>query len=239
MVAATDMATVVAEFAADPTRTSFELPHMTTGQRKSTKKLLEQYPDLKCESYGFGPERQLHLFKKQATEEESEARDKACDLPTQAPVMPSMDKQLQVRNTFIHFEKSVDERAVQSMPHGMFKQSLLTEKQSLLTETSLEAMGYHTPTTGCNTPTSASEADAELRALPVEEGEDEKDMALVAGALVVVHGLVKVPEFNGKTAVIQGWDDDTGRYNILLASSGNCQQAKIKEENLRVVLPCP
>jgi hypothetical protein len=247
MVAVTDIAVVVAEFAADPMRTSLELAHMTTGQRKSTKKMLEQYPDLKCESYGFGAERQLHLFKKQADlgsspvceEESSEAADRACDLPTTAPVLPSMDKQFQVRNTFIHFENSVDERAVQSMPHGMFKQSLLTEKQSLLTETSPEAMGYDTPSTGCNTPTSVSELDAELRTLPVDEGQDEKDLALVTGALVVVHGLVKVPEFNGKTAVVQGWDEETGRYNILLASSGNCQQAKIKEENLRVVCACP
>merc|ERR1712023_296710 len=119
------------------------------------------------------------------------------------------------------------------MPHGMFKKCLLAEQPH-----SQEAVGYATPTTCCNTPTSASEVEAELRLLPVvDEGQDSKQLALVTGALAVVHGLVKVPAFNGKTAVVQGWDEVTGRYDILLALSGNCQQAKIKEENLRVVAP--
>jgi len=54
---------LIAEFLADEVRSSLELPHMTTGQRKQTKKVLDQHPEITCESYGFGPERQLHLFK--------------------------------------------------------------------------------------------------------------------------------------------------------------------------------
>jgi hypothetical protein len=33
-----DLATLIADFAADEQSTSLELPHMTTGQRKATKK---------------------------------------------------------------------------------------------------------------------------------------------------------------------------------------------------------
>lgn len=305
-MSASDIATAVAEFAAEPSRTSLQLPHMTTGQRKATKKLLEQYPELRCESYGFGAERQLHLFKEGAVESQQQecgqVSDRTCDLTTAAvvvkntfiddwagpkpeavvfrslqfrsagkdlasmakasiqleacpdrltpelenfskgytcvssspvPVLPVMDEELQVRNTFIHFEKGIDRRAVQSMPHGMFKQCLLAESSQM-------AMGYETPTTmGCNTPTSASEADLDFMRLPVDEGQGGKDLCLAPGALVVVEGLVKVPAFNGRSAVIQGWDEETGRYDILLASTDGSQQAKIKEENLRMILPCP
>jgi hypothetical protein len=61
----TDMSATILEFLADSTRSSMELPHMTTGQRKAIKKLVEEYPELRCESFGFGQDRQLHLFKKQ------------------------------------------------------------------------------------------------------------------------------------------------------------------------------
>lgn len=54
----------IISFLADTDRDSLELPHMTTGQRKQTKKILDQYPDITCESCGFGTERRLHLFKK-------------------------------------------------------------------------------------------------------------------------------------------------------------------------------
>lgn len=58
-----DIQAIITDFVADPTCLSIELPHMTTGQRKNTKKALEEYPELKCESFGFGKERKLHLFK--------------------------------------------------------------------------------------------------------------------------------------------------------------------------------
>jgi hypothetical protein len=292
-----NVAIAIADFVADPGLTTIELPHMTTGQRKSTKKLVEEYADLRCESYGFGADRQLHLFKKCAAEvlhEDEAGREIVksrvltppsvnientvigdCAAPEAEPVVfrslkrpiergsdfasivrisrqvevevGRMDQsattqseatsdstkanrflheELQVRNTFIHFEgASADERAVQSMPHGMFKQCLLSEA-------SLGESGYDTPTTmGCSTPTSVSEPEADFMLEP--------RLPLGLGALVVVEGLVKVPAFNGRSAVVQGWDETTGRYDILLVSQHGSQQAKIKEENLRVILPCP
>jgi len=229
-MAAIDYAHVIAEFAADPLRTSLELPHMTTGQRKSTKKLLEQYPELQCQSYGFGAERQLHLFKEGARAmqpedasisiEGSVVPDASNTAKRQALDFSAEHKGLEVRNTFIHFgDTFVDERAVQSMPHGMFKQCLLTEAKVVA--------GGDTPTTtGCDTPSTTSESDVDHMCGHTDE--------FSFGTAVVVEGLVKAPAFNGRSAIIQGWDHVTGRYDILLASDAGRQHAKVKKENLRI-----
>jgi len=307
-MAAVDIALAIAGFLEDASSTSLELPHLTTGERKHTKMLLESHPQLRCESFGFGQERQLHLFKKEAVEPQK--WDASNDLedsqdhapfavnvkntfiddwiePKPEPVMfrslpakpdrnglefasmmrCSQDEvdnadsgekgqacikqansghvaelasreEVQVRNTFIHFEKVVsDDRAVQSMPHGMFKRHILAD--------ALHAkIGSNTPTTtGYDTPSTASEADLELANGLLDEVQGawghQGRQSLSAGALVVVEGLVKLPAFNGRSAVVEGWDAESGRYNILLASPDGCHTAKIKEENLRVVLPCP
>lgn len=275
-----DAAVVIADFDSDSDKMSLELPHMTTGQRKTTKKLLENYPDIRCESYGFGADRRLHLFKKGHQETTTAAKlsvdtqlaaeleetaglyslhvpsddgrldfaslaklahqrkieqvdDKVCaSLGSEQPselILPLTSENLQIRNTFIHLsEASADERVVQSMPHGMFKQCLLSEAVEALKVAPF-----------CNTPTSAggdspmlSESDADLESF-------DKSAPLVAGTLVKVDGLVKLPAYNGCSAVVQGWDEATGRYSILIATIGGFQQAKIKEENLSMLLPCP
>lgn len=236
-----DAAAAIAEFLADADRTSLELPHMSSGQRKSTKKLLEKYPELRCESYGFGVDRQLHLFKKSAKEDyDAGELIKSFDFTTQVLNVNHTftddwaAPELHVRNTFIHFpDTTADERAVQSMPHGMFRQGILAEAAQ-------EDSGYDTPTTmGCETPTAASEADAELTRRSLDGDQTGHRGPLSLGSLVMVEGLVKVPAFNGRSAVVQGWDEATGRWSILLVSQDGCQQAKIKDENLRVILPCP
>mmetsp|Transcript_97353 Transcript_97353/g.172368 ORF Transcript_97353/g.172368 Transcript_97353/m.172368 type:complete len:358 (+) Transcript_97353:46-1119(+) len=60
---ALDVEAMIADFLADPQRRSLELPHMTTGQRKHARKVVEAQADLRCESYGFGQDRRLHVFK--------------------------------------------------------------------------------------------------------------------------------------------------------------------------------
>lgn len=253
-MASFDFAAAIEEFSGDDAQNSMELPHMTTGQRKSAKKLLEQYPELSCESYGFGSERQLHLFKKSAQKEvftpvvkESLLKDASPDRSTAASsdvssnhsakgspapsvredLLPAKHEDFQVRNTFIHIEEaSHDARVVQSMPHGMFRQCIMAE------EASQEATNCNTPSvTGYDT---ASEPDEEWLASPLVEPH-----GLAIGTLVVLEGLLKAPAFNGRSGVVQGFDEETARYTILLASPDGCQQAKIKEDNLRVVLPCP
>jgi hypothetical protein len=227
-----DVATAIAEFAVDSERTSLQLPHMTTGQRKNAKKLLEQYSELQCASYGFGAERRLHLLKSSVVEKEQEDKSRglhrSCGFTAPA---------VNIKNTFIDDwveSVPVNRRAIQSMPHHMFSQCLLDEA----TEASA---GSVTPSTaGDDTRTTASEADVESD--DAESGRhlwSDEPLELRVGALVVVGGLLKAPAFNGRSAIVQGWDEATGRYNILFASASGSQLAKIKEENLRVISPCP
>lgn len=228
-MAAFDLATAIAEFCADPARTSLELPHMTTGQRKNAKQLVSQYSDVRCESYGFGADRQLHLFKGSiaaVNEEDVAASGKAADFSR---------FNVNIKNTFIDdwVAPTVNERrAVQTMPHDMFRHCIWAE----MSEESKEGTGYDTPTTtGCDTVCdTASEPEAESMPCPLAESH-----GLPIGGLVVVEGLAKMPAFNGCSAVVQGWDEETGRYNILIAGPSGCREAKIKNENLRLVSTCP
>jgi len=58
---------VITRFAADDSRVSHALPvSLSLDQRQLAKKLVSLHAQLECESYGFGPERQLHLFKKRS-----------------------------------------------------------------------------------------------------------------------------------------------------------------------------
>lgn len=241
-----DVEVILADFITDLERSSLELPHMTTGQRKSTKKLLEQYPQLRCESFGFGGERQLHIFKEGAANVKkidkratlSPDRSTTCSSSQSSSLgsspmtndcensLPVMHEEFQVRNTFIHIEDApIDERVVQSMPHGMFRQCILSESSN-----------DAAPATSM--PSSEPEAEPTVYDTD-DEADDIANLSLCPGALVMVEGLVKLPAFNGRSAVIQSFDVATGRYNVLIASSGGCQQAKVKQENLRVILPCP
>mmetsp|Transcript_88121 Transcript_88121/g.248764 ORF Transcript_88121/g.248764 Transcript_88121/m.248764 type:complete len:483 (+) Transcript_88121:57-1505(+) len=61
-----DLRASIEGFLADATCSTMELPRLTTGQRKEAKKLLEQFPQLTCESFGLAEDRRLHLFKAEA-----------------------------------------------------------------------------------------------------------------------------------------------------------------------------
>jgi len=244
-MAAFDVAIAISEFLVDSVSTSLELPQMTTGQRKNTTALIGQHPDLRCESFGFGQERRLHLFKigsQLGAPQPANARTPQQDTSVCAPEashqeLPLLDMPLPVRNTFIHIESvPVDKRAVQSMPHGMFRQSMLMEAAC---KPSCKVAGDEAPAEVfeakfARTPSPASEPEAEPTA------QSEQRMPLGLGALVVVEGLTKLPAFNGLSAVVQGFDHTSGRYSIMLvAANGACHQAKVKEQNLRLLMPCP
>merc|ERR1719446_1157176 len=87
--------------------------------------------------------------------------------------------ELEVQNTFIHYKSPpANERAVQSMPHSMFQQCLLSEALS------------------------GSEKAADNVAPIVIKGVAE-DCEPAAGAEVVIEGLSKLPEFNGLRGTLQ------------------------------------
>lgn len=234
-VASFDIDAVIAEFSSDPARTSLELPHMTTGQRKYVKRAVEQHPDLKCESFGFGQDRRLHLFK--ASKQPSIFNSSRSTSPSDAqpssrfnsPTTSESERDItpltqgvQVRNTFIHFETEPrDERAVQSMPHGMFKQSLFEEF-------AVAAEAAPAP------PKVADVVSAEAASPKPEESQ-----VLNPGTEVVIEGLVKAPAFNGRRGVVHCFEEESGRYSILLSSTGSSggkQWAKVKRDNLCLVL---
>jgi len=111
------MTKAIEEFLADSSRHSFELPHMTTGQRKNARKLAEQHPEIKCESYGFGQDRQLHLFKRKPASPQATPAHNSTLCATPA---------FSVKNTFIDdFSGEEPEPIIfRSMPAPLNKQLL-------------------------------------------------------------------------------------------------------------------
>lgn len=207
-----DVDSAIAGFQADSNRASLELPRLLSAdQRKHAKKVVEEYPDLKCESFGMGKDRRLHLFKCNLAEvcihEESS--------------LESTPHRVSVKNTFIDDwvhgdDVSPDARIVQSMPHNMFGQCLSAELRGRT-----EAEGEDTTTAAVT----STEAEATSGAPPTVD----EDQFFALGADVVIHGLVKAPGFNGASGVVQSWDAESGRYNVLLTGQ---RWAKIKGENL-------
>jgi hypothetical protein len=140
---------------------------------------------------------------------------------------------LEVRNTFIHFEdgRAADERIIQSMPHDMFRQCLSAEVVRS------EGNEKRNPT-----------AEAGSRPVPlaldiaVQPGNGAPAMInrLMPGTEVVIEGLSKLPAFNGLKGTVQCMDEESGRYNILLfCPVGAHKFAKVKAENLLIVMPPP
>jgi len=257
-------------FLADANCAELKLPALDTEQRKQAKKLAEQYPEIKCESYGFGPERRLHLFKQTSpsgpksgfTKESNstvlemgqgrkEALQRAADFSSEGSTAVSgeqspqesndspvsafdegvcLSKLYQVRNTFIHIEgDTVDQRAVQSMPHGMFGHNLLAEEMAQAQCAADQGpVPLPEPEPSFTTPPPAIQAP--------------KDYDFFApGTEVVIEGLLKFPLFNGSRGMVQSLDKETGRYNVQISSTDGStgQTAKIKGENLRMTVPPP
>lgn len=61
----------------------------------------------------------------------------------------------------------------------------------------------------------------------------------VPGMHVAIHGLTKIPAFNGRNGIVERFDQATGRYSIRLTtgSSEGPKHAKLKAENMRLAAP--
>jgi hypothetical protein len=214
-----DIEKAIADLRSDSNCSSLQLPCLLTAeQRKYAKAIVEQYPDLKCESYGFGKDRRMHLFKSKSVDESN------CTNEATAP----SPQNVSVKNTFIDDWIDVDVmpadgRVVQSMPHNMFGQCLSAELGSQVQPT----------TEGRDV------VAADQKATPIVPRMTEGVQAIAVGTEVVIDGLVKAPSYNGAVGIVQSWDSETDRYNVLLRTStanGHCW-AKIKGENLRRAQP--
>jgi len=250
-----DLEVAFTDFLADETRAELALPAMTVEQRKEAKRLAEQYPDIKCESFGFGEERRLHLFKIQGgtapglTRTGSEKSTSASEVDTPSPANTSnevhfgsvLSELVQVRNTFIHVEEevSVDQRQVQSMPHGMFGKCW-QEQIELGIAKKEDDRGSDAGTTKTEDAADARDAPVFSDRVAVPPPVKEAPRGIFApGSDVFVEGLTKCPAFNGLPGKVQSLDKDTGRYDVLLISNSGYQLAKIKGENLRIAVPPP
>jgi len=140
-----------------------------------------------------------------------------------------------VRNTFIHYAQPSDQRIVQSMPHGMFGQCLITE---LLGDAVVKTQD------AVKAPVAARQAVQELRpaissltSLIDIDGDSE---SLAPGTEVVIIGLSKLPAFNGLKGTIQCFDEETDRFSVLLVEpTGGHKWVKVKRDNVDPVVSLP
>eukprot|EP00933_Yihiella_yeosuensis_P015480 TRINITY_DN13489_c1_g1_i1.p1 TRINITY_DN13489_c1_g1~~TRINITY_DN13489_c1_g1_i1.p1 ORF type:complete len:344 (+),score=86.55 TRINITY_DN13489_c1_g1_i1:164-1195(+) len=296
---AVDLQALITAFLADASQTTLELPQtLSADERKEARRLADQHAQLKCESYGFGEERRLHIFKKnqdrlkvkntfidgwegEQTGAEAPAfrsmppnmpdnllertlqrclegggdknallslaaltkTDVDSGVPDASPTssvakeLPPLPDGFQVRNTFIHIESvPVVERIVQSMPHGMFSECLKAELSEQYPQAEPPARGP--PVAAPTGPPTAPPTTA-APAIPATSGADQ---VLVPGTEVIIQGLVKLPDFNGLSGVVQSLDPESGRYDVLLdGPAGQCgwRWVKVKGENCRLCMPPP
>jgi len=114
-----DVELVIKEFEADSSRVSLELPvHLTAEGRRRTRKIVGETPGLTCESYGFGQERQLHVFKKGA-DRANRAGAIGQDRVHGNGTIACPGRQFAVKNTFI--DDWVSAEPDESADHIMFR----------------------------------------------------------------------------------------------------------------------
>jgi len=247
-----DVEAAIADLLIDAGCHSLELPTYLSPQQRSQAKLLAgQHSELKCESYGFGSDRRLHVFKKSAT---------TC---------------IRVKNTFVDGwngdENESDAIIFRSMPGNMPGQRRCEEHAPLY---SVERAGRQLELSPLCTKPAASSARSRPDSLP--QGIDEpatpstapsssptglarpasphssvrsvEETPLVppgvfntvsSGTMVVIQGLVKAPAFNGRLGKVHSFNAEDGRYDVLLANppadKALTRWAKVKYENLKLV----
>lgn len=239
-----DVDGAIIDFLADTARTSLELPSLSAAQRKHAKILVEQHEELISESFGFGNERRLHVFKQKVADitptachdDSFEASmstiasesDYWANLNDSNLDLPFSGRVLQVRNTFIHFDDANDdERLTQSLPTNMFRKRLFEESLQRQTQADVEGQIGKAPAQGdaILAPVAcSSETDLQMHTSGQE---------FSCGTEVLIEGLLKCPAFNGLRGDVQCFDQVSGRYTVLLNLTSGQQTAKVKTEHLR------
>mmetsp|Transcript_68811 Transcript_68811/g.128414 ORF Transcript_68811/g.128414 Transcript_68811/m.128414 type:complete len:413 (+) Transcript_68811:119-1357(+) len=206
-----------------------------------------------------------------ASSPRSEAANPAdIDLAAQAAELPPLPDGLKVRNTFIHIETMpAVNRIVQSMPDGMFQQCLEAELSAQSEATASQSSAAPAPsqqapskapsgppllqTSFTNGPPTAAPLTTPKIGMdpgsaqpppPSREAPDPaaQNASLSPGAEVEITRLLKLPDFNGLSGIIQSYDAGSGRYDVLLNSAtgtAGWRWVKVKAENLIARVPPP
>ncbi|CAK0900681.1 unnamed protein product, partial [Prorocentrum cordatum] len=78
---AVDLDATIRAFLADGAQSTLVLPNLSPDERKQAKRLVDGHPGLRCESYGLGADRQLHVFR--------DAAPRASSGVAAAPLLPA------------------------------------------------------------------------------------------------------------------------------------------------------
>jgi len=90
-----DVESAIRSFVADESCTTLELPaSLSVEQRRCAKKCAEQHEGVRCESFGFGAERRLHLFKQPSPKAEGVSGNAELHVD-------EIQQAVRVKNTFI------------------------------------------------------------------------------------------------------------------------------------------
>jgi len=236
-----DLEAAIADLLCGAGAKSIELPScLTPDQRKQARLVADQHPELKCESYGFGADRRLHVFKRSAT---------TC---------------VRVKNTFVDGWASDDTNSdksdpiiFRSVPSNLWERAQLCSVGTALRHSGANFELPPLCTKSCqdrpvhredsshsldeaSTPSSLSLEEVTPLSTCVSEHPafppGNFDEVIALGTLVAIQGLVRAPAFNGRIGVVQSLDTKTSRYDVMLLSpTGGQQWTKVKFANLRPV----
>lgn len=195
-----------------------ELPsHISPEQRREVKKIASQHEGLCCESFGFGAERRLHLFKQKG---DGSSRAVGLSIVT-------------VKNTFIDdwLHKDIDEEESEPVIFRSLPVSLNNRKAHDCDERVILS-----PSDASLSLEASSELEEIRGATDMESGltTPPEELRFMPGSEVAIYGLKQAPHFNGMTGTVKSFDPETGRYSVLLAvsDSNGKNSAKIKPGNL-------
>jgi len=199
-----DVEKALADFLADPSCMELQLPHMTTGQRKQAKKLVDQYPEIKCESYGFGPDRSLHLFKgagrdmTSSTNEDKHPSDRSTESPASATPNLSKTSSEDLSSSALDDMQDADDRPLSPELICVRNTFIHVESANLVDARVVQSMP-HGMFSKCwseevGQPPAQLLPGVPCIAAPAPVAVAPKGM-IAAGAAVVIEGLTKCPSF--------------------------------------------
>lgn len=213
-----DSEAAIAKMLSDEGCLSLELPRsLTPEQRNQAKLVAKQHPELKCESYGFGEDRRLHVFKRSAT---------TC---------------VKVKNTFVDgFVMDCNDGDKADAIIFRSDPGFLRKRKPLVSIGNLGEGKLELPPLPLHYESSQTSSEPSPPVTPGGAREDPPEFppgvfdTIAPGTWVVIQGLAKAPDFNGCVGVAHSLDPVSGRYDVLLASQASGRRwAKVKYGNLR------